>query len=366
VNRAAVLWGAHQLTIEEIVFDEPSTFEVLVQVAASGLCHSDYHFIDGTLSSRFPRILGHEVSGTVEKVGDGVTEFAVGDHVVACFGASCGGCASCNAGRPQLCLRRASYWSRPLAERPRVTTKGQAIDQGSGIGGLADHIVVHEKALVKIRPEMPLLPAAILGCAVLTGTGAVFRTANATAGSRVSVIGCGAVGISIIQAARIVGCSQVIAVDRIAAKLHEALRFGATDVVNASEGDAVTAIEDLTNGEGVDFAFEAIGSTATVEQAIRMTGLGGETIVVGIFSGDAKLTISPRDLVVAEKVLRGSYLGSSDFRSEIPRLVDLYLEGTLLLDEMLSPRIRLEQVAQGFEIMARGEALRPLVEFGTA
>jgi S-(hydroxymethyl)glutathione dehydrogenase/alcohol dehydrogenase len=237
------------------------------------------------------------------------------------------------------------------------------VDQGSGIGGLADLALVHEKLLVKIRNDMPLVPAAILGCAVLTGTGAVFRSAKVERGSQVAVIGCGAIGISIIQAARIAGCSRIFAVDVVAAKLEQASTFGATDLTDASVVDPIASILDQTDGAGVNFSFEAIGHPATVNQAFGMLGIGGTAIIVGIFSPDAVVELHPRDYVNGEKSIRGSYLGSSNFRTEIPRLVDLYLSGTLLLDEMLSPRISLDDVSSGFEAMIGGRGLRPIVDF---
>lgn len=363
--RAAVLWGPRNLTVENVDVDDPDDFEVSVQVAASGLCHSDYHFVDGTLSGSFPRILGHEVAGIVDAVGSGVTRFEVGDHVVGCFAMSCDECRVCLAGKKQLCPNRMNYWSRPGELPPRMTVFGKKVDQGSGIGGLSDQLLVHEKALVKIRNEMPLAPAAILGCAVLTGTGAVFRTARVERGAQVAVIGCGAIGISIIQAARITGCSRIIAVDVVDNKLSQALRFGATDVINASIVDPAAAARELTDGLGVDFAFEAIGKPTTATQAFDMLGPGGSAVIVGIFSGDVALEIRPRDLVVGEKSLRGSYLGSSDFRTEIPHLVDHYLDGSLLVDEMLSPRIGLDQTAEGFNAMVNGEGLRPIIDFTT-
>jgi S-(hydroxymethyl)glutathione dehydrogenase / alcohol dehydrogenase len=366
LTRAAVLnrTGLDGIDLTIVQLDSPRDHEVLVRVSASGLCHSDLHVINGTLAVTGARILGHEISGVVEEVGDRVTSVAPGDHVVACLAMACGECERCASDQPNLCSRRGELWSRPADETPRAASQdGSPVATGSGIGGLAERALVDERGLVAIPAWMPLTPAALLGCGVLAGTGAVFRSAGVAAGDSVAVIGCGGVGMSIIQAARIAGAARVIAVDRFADKLTYAKRFGATDAVLAVDnGGHLGEIRDLSGG-GVNHAFEAVGTARTVEDALATLAPRGLATLVGVFAAGVDIRVPAREMLTKETRLQGSYMGSSVFRRDILELCRLYRSGDLLLDEMIEPRLALDEVRHGFGLLARGAALRPLVLF---
>lgn len=368
LTRAAVLHrpGLDGVTVETVHVDAPRGHEVLVRVCASGLCHSDLHLVNGLLPITGPRILGHEISGVVLEIGSSVTSVAPGDRVVACLAMACGQCVRCAAGQANLCLHRADLWSRPATERPRVTgSDGSPVVAGSGIGGLAEHALVDERGLIAISPLMPIVPAALLGCAVVTGTGAVFRSAGVTAGRSVAVIGCGGVGMSIIQAARIAGASAIVAVDRSPQKLTRAVAFGATHTVHAAATGHShrQQVRDVTRGQGVDYAFEAVGTAQTVEDAVAMLAPRGLATIVGVFPDGVEIKVPARAMLTMETRLQGSYMGSSIFQRDIPELCDLYQTGALLLDEMVEPVLDLAQVRHGFDLLTRGAALRPVVVF---
>jgi S-(hydroxymethyl)glutathione dehydrogenase/alcohol dehydrogenase len=365
LTQAAVLHrpGMDGITIDAVRLDEPRGHEVLVQVRAAGLCHSDLHVITGLLPAAGPRVLGHEMAGIVRATGELVTSMAPGDHVVACLAMACGRCARCDAGYGNLCLRRAELWARPAGQPPRVTAAdGSPVVAGSGIGGLAQHALIDERGLCVIPAAMPLVPAALLSCAVLTGTGAAWRSAHVSAGSSVVVIGCGGVGMSIIQGARIARADKIIAVDREPAKLARAAAFGATHAVLATAaGESYVArVREITGG-GADYAFDAVGTSQCVEDALRMLGARGLATIVGVFPDGVDVHVPARDMLTRETRLQGSYLGSSQFRRDIPELCELYRSGTLLLDELVEPTLPLTEVRAGFDQLARGTALRPVV-----
>lgn len=366
-TRAAVLTapGLENLCLTELTLDDPQPNEVLVRVAAAGLCHSDLHFIDGTLPLASPRILGHEVSGIVTKVGSQVTSVRPGEHVVACFTMPCGSCRTCVDGHGNLCDRRSKQWRREAGAPPRNTDRaGNEVEAGSGIGGIAEHVLVHESGLVAIDEAMPLVPAALLGCAIVTGTGAVFNTARVRPGESVVVIGCGGVGLSIIQGARISGAGRVVAVDRNVDKLTIARRFGATDVINPDDhSDYVEVVRGQCGGGGVDHAFEAIGNSRCCAEAVRMLAPRGTATIVGIFPDGVDIAVPARLMLTRELRIQGSYMGSTSFRRDIPMLVDLYLSGRLLLDEMVDPRLTLDEVRDGFDRMMKGNVVRPVIDF---
>ena len=364
--RAAVLnrTGLDGIDIDVVSLDDPHDREVLVRVVASGLCHSDLHVIDGTLPSSGARVLGHEMSGIVEQVGNLVSTVAPGDRVVACLAMACGGCAACLAGQPNLCVRRAELWARPSGRRGRVTAgDGAPLVAGSGIGGLAEYTLIDERGLVTVPDAMPLVPAALLGCAVLTGTGAVFRSARVTPAASVAVIGCGGVGLSIIQAARISGAHPIVAVDRAPQKLEVAVALGATHTVLSvvGSGEHLEQIRSITRGLGVDFSFEAVGSATTAQDAVSILARRGTAIIVGVFPAGIEIKVPARDMLTRETRLQGSYMGSSVFRRDIPQLCQMYLAGTLHLDRMIDPQIKLDDVRHGFELLAAGAAVRPVV-----
>ena len=359
--KAAVMRALNApLEIEEIEISRPGPGEVLVRTAATGVCHSDLHVVEGSLPSVPPVVLGHEPAGVVEALGEGVRQFAPGDHVIGCLSVFCGQCEYCVAGRPNLCGGETTMRAAGCA--PRLSQHGEPIGQFAHLAAFAEQMVVHENALVKIRPEMPLDRAALIGCGVTTGLGAALNTARVRAGASAAVIGCGGVGLAIIQGCRIAGAGRIIAIDTAAWKLDLATQLGATDAVNAGEGNPVPEIVEMTSG-GVDYAFEAIGLPATVRQAVRMTRKGGTAVMVGVVPVGTNVELPGADIVLREKSILGSMMGSNRFRLDMPRYVDLYLSGRLKLDEMISARLPLEGVNDAFEAMRRGTVARSVLVF---
>jgi S-(hydroxymethyl)glutathione dehydrogenase/alcohol dehydrogenase len=350
------------LEIEDLRIDDPGPGEVLLRTIGAGLCHSDLHFMEGTFPLKVPAVLGHESAGVVEAVGAGVTYVGPGDHVVCCLSMFCGSCRHCLSGFPNRCLNPA-VTDRPRSGPPRLSRDdGTPVRQLARLGGFAEMMLVHENAVVKIGEDMPLDKAALIGCGVLTGTGAVFRTAAVTPGSRVCVIGAGGIGLAAIQAARIVGAGMVIVVDVVDAKLETARQLGATATVNAAEtGDVVAAVRELSGG-GVDYSFEAIGRKATAEQAFQMLDVGGTATVIGMVPDDQRLEITAMELL-AEKRLQGSMMGSNQFRVDIPRLIAMYADGRLDLDSMVSKTLTLDEINEGYSLMKRGEVARSVISF---
>lgn len=356
-----------ELVIEDLAVDQPGPQEVRIRTVGAGLCHSDLHFMEGTfrmagLGQGLPAVMGHESAGVVEAVGRDVTYVQPGDHVVACLSIFCGQCERCLSGNPHRCgnvkatSRRAEDPAR--LERP----DGTAVGQMARIGGFAEEMLVHQNAVVKVRDDVPLEKACLIGCGVTTGFGAAVRTAKVGVGDTVCVIGCGGIGLSAIQGARIAGASEIIAVDMSADKLHTAEVMGATQTVNAAEvSDVVAAVRDLSGG-GVEHSFEAIGLKQTAEQAFAMLDVGGTATVIGMVPSKTKIEVKGMDLL-SEKKLQGSMMGSNQFRTDIPMLIDLYLEGRLLLDEMVSATIRLDQVNEGYEWMKTGTVGRTVITF---
>ncbi len=360
-TRAAVLNAAPgSLEFEELTIDVPTGDEVLVRVLHAGLCHSDLHEIDGTFESTPPIVLGHEGAGVVEAVGANVRGISVGDHVVSCLSAFCGHCRYCTNGQQTLCENRGAL-SHDRA-RPRLTNAaGMSVRPTAGIGAFAEHMLVHQNAVVSIPKDMPLAQASILGCAITTGLGAVFRTARIEPGSTVAVIGTGGVGMAAIQGARLAGASTIIAVDVVDEKLDKARGFGASHTVNGRSVDAVAAVQEITRG-GVDYSFEAVGNARTVEQAFAMLGPGGTATVVGMVPVSTPIAISGPDLFLQEKKLQGSFMGSNQFKVDIPRYVELYLQGRLMLDEMVSDRLPFAQINEGFARLSSGHVTRVVVD----
>jgi S-(hydroxymethyl)glutathione dehydrogenase/alcohol dehydrogenase len=348
------------LALEEVRIDEPGPGEVLVRTAATGICHSDLHVIEASLPVPPPCILGHEPAGIVEAVGTGVTGFAPGDPVIGCITAWCGVCRFCTEGRPYLCLTQ--YAGRANG-RPRLSSaSGDPIGQFANLSSFAEKMLCPERSLVKIRADMPLDRASLIGCGVTTGLGAALNTVRIPAGASVAVIGCGGVGLAAIQGARIVGAGRIVAVDAQPWKFELARELGATHCVDPGEGDPVAAVQVLTGG-GADFTFECIGLIATVQQAVAMTGRGGTAVLIGVVPLTQMVPISAADLVLQEKKITGSYMGSNRFRFDMPRYVDFYLDGRLRLDEMISARLGLDEVNAAFDRMRKGEAARQVIVF---
>ena len=349
------------LVIEDVRIDEPGPGEVLLKTAASGICHSDLTVIEGGLPVPPPCILGHEPAGVVEAVGAGVTDFAPGDHVIGCLTSWCGVCKFCTQGRPYLCLTQ--YAGRPGGAGPRLrAANGDPIAQFANLSSFAEQMLCPERSLVKIRNDMPLDRACLIGCGVTTGLGAALNTVHIPAGASVVVIGCGGVGLSGVQGARIVGAGKIIAVDAQAWKFDLAQKLGATHCIDATAGDPVAAVQALTGG-GADFVFECIGLVPTVQQAIAMTGRGGTAVLVGVVPIQQLVSFSAADVTLQEKKITGSYMGSNRFRFDMPKYIDFYLDGRLRLDEMISSRVPLAEVNGAFDRMRKGEAARQVVVF---
>ncbi|MYB42247.1 MAG: Zn-dependent alcohol dehydrogenase [Chloroflexi bacterium] len=356
--KAAVFHGVHQpLTIEDIDVDEPRDYEVLVRTAAAGVCHSELHMIEGHSPVPPPAVLGHESAGVVERVGSRVSYVRPGDHVIA-RGTFCGHCEMCLTGHLNVCTSRPG---RASDDAPVMSWNGQRLNQwGSNIFGWSEQMLLHENGVVKISPEMPLDAAALLGCAVITGFGAVMRTAQVEAGTSIAVFGCGGIGLSAIQGGLVSGCQRVIAVDLLDSKLEVAREFGATHTVNASNEDPVDAIRAIADGEGVHYSFDAIGLATVAMQALDCLRPQGTATLIGVIPEETPLTFGWRRLG-GEKRIQGCMMGSNRFRMDLPMLVDLYMQGRLKLDEMITTRGSLEDVNDFLEIMKGGAVTRQVM-----
>ena len=348
------------LDIEDISIGEPGPREVLVRTAAAGLCHSDLHFMEAKYPHPCPAVLGHESAGVVEAVGSMVNHVQPGDHVITCLSAFCGYCEQCLSGHMSLCENKNSHLIRGKDEASRLSRGDETVHQFLHLSSFAEQMLIHENALVKIDKAMPLDKAALIGCGVTTGMGAVFRTAEVRPGESVVVIGCGGIGLSAIQGARIAGASKIIAVDMVPNKLDLASKLGATHVVDASDGEAVAAVKELTGG--VHHAFEAVGLKQTAEDAFKMLRNGGQATVIGMIPVGTTVEVHGPELLY-EKTLTGSNMGSNQFRTDMPRFVEMYLDGRLMLDEMVSKHIDLEQINEGFEEMKTGDIARSVITF---
>ena len=359
--RAAVLHEVGKpLEIDEVSIDKPGPQEVLIRTSACGVCHSDLHFVDGLWPTNLPIILGHESAGIVEQVGSLVRYVKPGDHVITCLSVFCGHCEHCLSGHPARCGGRET--DRPATDRPRLARKsGEAIHQFAHLSGFAEQMLVHENAVVKIREDMPLDRAALIGCGVMTGVGAVFRTARVEPGETVAVIGCGGVGLSAINGAALAGASRVIAVDVVQSKLELAKKFGATDIVNGRETDPVEAVKELTGG-GVHHALEAIGLKKTAEQSWAMLRPGGTATIIGMVPFGMNIEI-PAHQLLAERKLQGCSMGSNRFRVDMPRFVDFYLAGKLRLDDLLETHVDLPGVNGALQKLKTGEVARQVISF---
>ncbi len=352
-----------ELEIEDLKIDKPNPQEVLIQTVGAGLCHSDLHFIEGLFRTNLPMVMGHESAGIVQAVGEDVSYVKPGDHVVACLSIFCGQCPSCLSGNPHRCANTRATSRGKDAEARLSRADGTAVDQMGRLGGFAEEMLVHQNGVVKVTPDMALDKACLIGCGVLTGFGAAVRTAGVGVGSNVCVIGCGGIGLAAVQGARVAGASRIIAVDMTAEKLETAQKVGATDCINASEvDDVVAAVKELTGGIGVEYSFEAIGLAQTAQQAFAMLAMGGTATVIGMVPSKTTIELRGIDLL-SEKRLQGSMMGSNQFRTDIPMLIDLYQKGQLLLDEMVSSNIELEQVNEGYELMRAGSANRTVITF---
>ena len=355
--KAAVLREINKpLVIEDVQVDNPGPHEVLVQTAAAGICHSDYHFMNGSYATPLPSIMGHESAGVVEKVGSDVSYLKPGDHVISCMSMFCGSCSYCLTGKPYGCDNLDS-----MVREGRVTKDGEIVKQGYNLGSFAEQMLLHEHALVKIRDDMPLDRAALIGCAVTTGVGSVIHTASVEPGSTVAVIGCGGVGLSAINGASIAGAVRIIAIDVLDDKLELAKQFGATEIVNAASVDAVEAIIELTSG-GVDYAFEALGLKETCEQAFNMLRPSGTACIIGMVPKGQKIEINAANLINDRRLI-GSNMGSNAFRVDMPRFIEYYMQGRLNLDALVSNKIPLQRVNEAYAEMLTGGVARSVICF---
>ena len=363
--KAAVLREVGKpLQIEEVSIGKPGPREVLIRTKAAGVCHSDLHFIEGSYPHPLPAVLGHESAGIVEAVGSEVRTVKVGDHVITCLNPYCGHCEVCLTGHMNLCISpetRRSKTDEPRLFREDLSGAGDTkMAQFLNLSSFAEMMLVHEHACVAIRKDMPFDRAALIGCSVMTGVGAVIHTSSVRPGETVAVIGCGGVGLATINGAAIAGAGRIIAIDRVPAKLELAKVFGATDVIQAGD-DTVKQVLEMTGG-GVHHSFEAIGLKATAEQSFKMLRRGGTANVIGMIPVGVKIELTGSDFL-GERRIQGSYMGSNRFPVDMPRLVDAYMAGKLKLDELISRRIKLEDVNSAFDELKRGELARSVIVF---
>ncbi|MCO5176536.1 MAG: Zn-dependent alcohol dehydrogenase [Thermomicrobiales bacterium] len=361
---AGVLYEPNQpIRVEQVDLDDPRDSEVLVRIAASGVCRSDLHAINGEWRMPLPMVLGHEASGTVEAVGPGVTRVAPGDPVILSFAPNCGQCRYCVAGQPHLCETMRGY---PAGTLPgggtRLSSGGQPVYHFARTATMAEYAVVHESAAIPIPSDVSLEMAALVGCSVTTGIGAVINTAGVEPGSTVAVIGCGGVGLNIVQGARLANASQIIAVDISEPKLELARRFGATDDVDAREADPVRRIRELTGG-GVDYAFEALGTGPTVRVAFDCLRPGGTAVVAGMAPDGVVAEIDARMIALTEKKLKGSFYGSARVSIDMPRLLTLAKAGKVDLESLVTRRYPLDEINEAYAALDRGDAGRGLIVF---
>lgn len=366
--KAAVLREVGKpLEIETVAIGKPGPREVLIRTKAAGVCHSDLHFIEGSYPHPLPAVLGHESAGIVEAVGSEVRTVKVGDHVITCLNPYCGHCEVCLTGHMNLCISPETR--RGKNEEPRLFKEDLGAASGRGpmaqflnLSSFAEMMLVHEHACVAVRKDMPFDRAALIGCAVTTGVGAVIQTSSVRAGETVAVIGCGGVGLATINGAAIAGAGRIIAIDRVPAKLEMAKTFGATDVIDGSQVDDIAkAVIELTGG-GVQHSFEAIGLKATAEASFKILRRGGTANIIGMIPVGTKIELHGPDFL-GERRIQGSYMGSNRFPVDMPRLVDFYMSGKLKLDELISRRIKLEDVNSAFDELKRGELARSVIVF---
>jgi S-(hydroxymethyl)glutathione dehydrogenase/alcohol dehydrogenase len=362
--RAAVFRAAGApVLVEDVDLAPPRAGEVRVRIAAAGVCRSDVRVRDGDWPLPLPLVLGHEGSGTVVETGRGVDHLEVGDHVVLSWVAPCGLCGPCRRGHPVQCLVASGVVARGgvLTDgTSRLSVGGRTVHHHMGVSAFAEEAVVPAAGAIRVNPAAPLEVVSLVGCGVATGVGAVRNTARVEAGASVVVLGCGGVGLSVVQGARLAGAEQIVAVDLRADRTAIARALGATDVVDASAVDTVQAVRALLP-DGADYAFDAIGGRLLTEQCVALLGMGGTAVVVGIPSAGTRATFDPGTLVAMEQRIIGSHYGGIDPAHDIPRLVEEYLAGDLLLDELVSRRRPLEEVAASLDDVASGAALRQLL-----
>lgn len=352
------------MTIEEVELDKPGEREVLVQIKAAGLCHSDLSTINGDRPRQMPMVLGHEAAGIVAECGPGVHDLKPGDHVVMVFAPSCGECMPCKEGHPGRCEpgQLSNGAGTLLGGSMRLSQNGKPVYHHVGVSAFAEYCVVNRGSMVKIDDKLPFDEAALFGCAVLTGVGAALNTAQVFPGARVAVVGLGGVGLNALFGAKVAGASQVIAIDVHDDKLELAKTLGATDTVNAKDENAIQKVKDLTAG-GVDFGFEMAGSVQAMELAYRITRRGGTTVTAGLPHPEARWPLQHVNLTAEERTVKGSYVGSCVPPRDMPRYIDLYRKGMLPVNKLMSDHIRLDQINERFDRLASGHTVRQIVMF---
>jgi alcohol dehydrogenase len=352
------------LKIEHVDLAPPGPGEVLVKIRAAGLCHSDLSTINGDRPRQLPMVLGHEASGEVVELGAGVTDLKIGDHVVMIFAPTCGHCMPCVEGRPTHCEpgQTANGAGLLMGGISRLSQNGAKVHHHMGVAAFAEYTVANRGSMVKIDSSLPFDEAALFGCAVLTGVGAVINTAKVTAGNSVAVVGLGGVGLNSILGAVLAGAREIIALDIHDDKLHIAKQLGATATVNAKDSDAIQQVKDLTKG-GVDFAFEMAGSVHAMELAYRITRRGGTTVTAGLPNPDARWQMQHVNLTAEERTIKGSYMGSSIAARDVPRYVSLYQQGKLPVNKLMSERLKLEDINAGFDRLTSGHTVRQIIVF---
>lgn len=364
--RAAVMTAVNKpLEILDLKQDGPKAGEVRVRTKAAGVCMSDWHIMIGDWPMPMPMVLGHEAAGVVEEVGPGVANTKIGDHVIFSFKENCGHCAYCTKGRVILCTgHAAAARGRMFDSEARLFLNGEPVNQMARVGTFAESVVCPAEMVVPVRKDLPWSHAAIIGCSVATGVGAVTRHANVEAGATVAVVGCGGVGLNVVQGARLAGARTIIAIDLLDNKLEYARKFGATHTINAkSEPNVVKAVKAITGGLGVEYAFDAIGSQATAQQIIDMCAPGGHATLVGIPSVTTTATFSPFMMVFTEKKLTGSFYGSVRPSIDFPILADLAMAKRLDLDSLISRTYKLDEINEGFKNLAGGTVARGVIMF---
>jgi S-(hydroxymethyl)glutathione dehydrogenase/alcohol dehydrogenase len=368
MTKAAVLTGVDTPLVirDDISVQAPGPNEVRVKIGASGVCHSDLSVLNGTIPLPTPIVLGHEGAGTVTEVGEGVTRVAVGDHVVLSFVPNCQQCYYCRRGQGYLCEKSAMQAAGGMLDgTTRLSSPEGPLHQMACLGTFSEETIVPDISVVKIPDDVPLKIAALIGCGVLTGVGAALNTADIRDGDSVVVIGCGGVGLNVIQGAKIAGASTIIAIDMFESKLEMAKKFGATDVIKADDGDPVAKVLELTGGRGADTSFEVIGLGATMEQAINTTRNGGEVVLVGVPRLDVFLNLHAAfTFLYLAKTVKGCWYGSSNVNEDVPKLLDLYRSGRLDLEDLISREIAVEDVNDAFDAMQSGEVARSVITYG--
>jgi S-(hydroxymethyl)glutathione dehydrogenase / alcohol dehydrogenase len=348
----------HGFDFEDVEIASPIGREVLVDVQASGLCHTDLLFATHDIVPT-PSVLGHEVAGIVAAIGPDVAHFRVGDHVVGSLAQSCGGCARCLSGRSFQCQHPESTLRSP-SDAPRLSRNGVGLFQGFGLGGFAEHALIHENQLAVVRKEIPFAQAALLGCSVVTGAGSVLNTANVNAGDSIVIFGAGGVGLNAVSGARIAGASRIVVIDIQQNRLDVARRFGATDVIDSTKTKPVEAVRDLLPG-GADHVFDFVGLQAVAEQGLAMLATGGGLYLVGVSRPDVEIGVNIFNAIGGQKRVQGVNFGSTNAKRDIPMYAELYLQGRMNLDDLVSRRISLREVNDGYEALKDGSLNRVVV-----